>query len=196
MEQVLRTYAEYWSQLSPRMYVAEIERIAALSPTDEKIELEWLAPLLVELLSRPFDGDPTIDPTISGASDRDTPTVVGPLIDQLRALAADSLNDEWMEFDRLADRLESQAIQDLPWQIGDVYESNEGTYTYETAEAVGNQPDPVTAELLDMAADPEGVLSWWLTPNALLGQSPAEAARSGRTAEVRFAAQQSLDDSW
>jgi hypothetical protein len=196
LEQVLRTYADYWVQLSPRMYVTEIERVAALPRAGDDVDLEWLTELLVELLRRPFEGDPTFDPTSSAASGSDAPTVLGPLIDQLRTLAADFLTEESIELDRLADRLEYQATQELPWQIGDMYESNAAMGGLESVQAIGNQPDPVTAELLDMAADPIGVLSWWLSPNTLLGQSPAEAARSGREAEVHFAAQQSLDDSW
>jgi len=148
------------------------------------------------LLTHAFDGDPTLEPDRDDTATDDVRPALRLQIDRLSTLASDSLADELIELDRRADALEDRVRQNLPRTTGDLNQGRPPIADVQTAAVSDNQPDPITAELLDAQDDPVGALSWWMTPNIYLGQSPMDAARSGLVAQVHYAAQQSLDDSW
>jgi hypothetical protein len=195
LREVLTAYLENWEDIEARLYVVELERVAAVHREDSA-ELEWLSYSLPAFLGdtvqreSPFDPYSLLDPGEIEA------TQVESLLGQLRARADEALATDSIALDRLADRLEGVAVDDLSWRLRQLTD----------VDVLGGSHDPTrapwaafigsAADALDYASDPMGVLSWWFTPNSWLGQAPSQAARFGRDDEVQFAARLSANDSW
>ncbi len=195
VREVLERYVKAWDQISPRMYVSEIVRASAVSGREDS-ELEWLARLLPVLLPNDPDQRLSFDPY--SLLDAETPSIseIEILCQRLRERAETALADESIGVDLLADGLEELAVAQLTLRFGGGPDGLRGSRSEAVDGSVDGEIFSATADLLGFGDDPMGVMSWWVSPNSWLGESPISAARRGRDAEVVSAARQVFEDSW
>lgn len=219
IEEALIAIDESWVDIEPRLTTRELVTLANIDQLELPPGVDRLEAVF-ELLAAAIPPDSPAWPALRSSSTRFQTAVPRPpaelaverFIQRARDalsrpsilddFASDYLVDAWsQELRRLSIRTR-QREPVMPGAVG--FAADDGMAHYPRFQFVYAGGEPVAVhtivsrlhEQLGGDQDPLGVFGWWLTPNAWLGQAPAQLLGLDRDADIEYAAAQLDNDNW